>query len=316
MRIRALMGLFLIVALLTAACSNSGSNPEADPAQSAPAASESDAQSSAENTPEAPAEAVAEEAATEAPVAESSQDGATEGRMETPVITVGINAEFEPFAFLDANGNLAGFDVDLMNALNAEMDFEVAYAILPFEELIAGVEQGDLDAAISAISVTDARKERIDFTDPYFAAGLSPVSYFSAGQGLSTRTDNQTITGADSLTADVRVGVKAGTTGNDYAAGNTSATIATYDEAEQVLQALVNGEVDAIVLDTPVIIRFIKANPGAALKLVGGPLTEETYAIAVNKERPRVLDGLNEGIQKLIDDGTYDVIYNKWFGSP
>jgi arginine/lysine/histidine/glutamine transport system substrate-binding/permease protein len=314
MKIRSLLALLSIVILLTAAC-GSDASPDAPEDSSATESTmpENEAEPSADA--DTPTE-TATEAMAETPAAEGAETNAGEESAVTPVITVGVNAEFQPFAFLDANGNLAGFDIDLMNALNAEMDFEVAYATLPFEELLTALENGELDAAISAISVTDARRERVDFTMPYFAAGLSPVSYFSAGQGLSTRTDNQTITGVDSLTSDVTVGVKVGTTGNDYVAENTAAAISTYQEAEEVLQALVNGEVDAIVLDTPVIIRFIKANPGAAIKLVGGPLTEETYAIAVNKERPQVLEGLNEGLEKLIDDGTYDVIYNKWFGAP
>lgn len=320
MKMRTLLLTGLIFALLLAGCSRSTPTPAPTPT-AAEAATEAAAPAEPTAAPEgdtadaAPTEAAVEEpageeAASEEPVAAQATPA------QTAVITVGVNAQFEPFVYLDQNGSLAGFDIDIMNALNAVMDFEVAYQNTNFEDLFTGLENGELDAAISAISVTDARKERVDFTDPYFASGLSPVSYFSAGQALATRTDNTTITGAAGLTADVKVGVKQGTTGEDYAVANTEADVVLFDESTPLLQALVNGEVDAIILDTPVIIRFIKANPGASLKLTGGPITEEVYAIAVSKERPQVLAGLNEGLQKIQDDGTYDAIYTKWFGAP
>ncbi|MCB0130970.1 MAG: transporter substrate-binding domain-containing protein, partial [Caldilineaceae bacterium] len=257
----------------------------------------------------APTAAPAQEAAATDPITPTAE-------AVTPVITVGVNAEFEPFVYVDENGNLTGFDIDLMNALNSVMDFEVAYENVSFPELMEGLTNDTLDAAISGISITEARGEKVDFTEPYFASGLSPVSYFGAGQSLVTRTDNTTLVDVGSITAETKIGVKNDTTGDIYVQENTPAQRLAYDESNALLQALVNGEVDAAVLDTPVVIRFIKANPGASLKLVGAPLTEETYGIAVNKNRPRVLSGLNEGLQLLWEDGTYDAIFVKWFGTP
>lgn len=307
MKLRTLLLLGLTLALLLAGCSRATPTPDA-----APVAAEQ-AEAPAEPT-EAPAEEAPAAAPTDAAAGETAAEAAPAA--QTAVISVGVNAQFEPFVYLDANGNLAGFDIDIMNALNAVMDFEVAYENTTFEALFTDLESGRLDAAISAITVTDGRKERVDFTEPYFASGLSPVSYFSAGQALTTRTDNTTITGVDSLIEGVKLGVKQGTTGAEYAAANTTAEIVPFEEATPMLQALVNGDIDAAILDTPVIIRFIKSNPGASIKLTGGPITEEVYAIAVNKERPQVLAGLNEGLQKLQEDGTYDAIYTKWFGAP
>lgn len=319
----------MMLALLLASCGRATPAPE--PTAAPEAVAEPTAAPETEPTPEE-AEAAAEEAAadaedteaaasdsdaaeTDAAGSETSSSGES-APAQTRVVTIGVNAQFEPFVFLDQNGTLAGFDIDIMNALNAELDFEVAYVNTSFDELFTGLESGDIDAAISAISVTDARRERVDFTEPYFASGLSPVSYFSAGQALATRTDNTTITGVDSLTDATKLGVKHGTTGADYAAANTAAEVVEYDESTPLLQALVNGDVDAVILDTPVIIRFIKSNPGASIKLTGGPITEEVYAIAVGKERPLVLEGLNEGLRMIQEDGVYDAIYTKWFGTP
>jgi ABC-type amino acid transport substrate-binding protein len=277
MKLRTLLLFGMILALLLAGCSRSTPTPEAAPVAEEPAATPADAA-------DEPADEAATDGADEG-AAEGAAEGVAEGETaaaQTAVITVGVNAQFEPFVYLDANGNLAGFDIDIMNALNAVMDFEVAYENTTFEALFTDLESGQIDAAISAITVTDARKERVDFTEPYFASGLSPVSYFSAGQSLA----------------------------------NTTAEIVPFEESTPLLQALVNGDIDAVILDAPVIIRFIKSNPGASIKLTGGPITEEVYAIAVGKERPQVLDGLNEGLQIIQEDGTYDAIYTKWFGAP
>ena len=263
---------------------------------------------------EAAAQEPAEEA-TEAPAEEAVEEVAAEP-VDTPIIRVGINAEFEPFVFVDENGNLSGFDIDMMNALSAAAGFEMAYVTTSFEEIFNGLENGDFDAAISAITITDGRKERVDFTDPYFEPGMAPVSYFSSGQGVAVLTDNMTIMGADDLTADVTVGVKKGTTGAEFVADQTEAKVSAYDEAIPALQALVNAEVTAVVLDMPVIIDFIKGNPGAAIKLVGGPVTDEQYGIAVSKDRPLVLEGLNLALEQIQESGVYDQVFQKWFGTP
>jgi len=314
-----LVSLLAILVLLLAACGGSRETPE--PTAPAPAeeqVAEEPVTEEAEATA-IPAEEVAEEMPpTVEPVEEvASEETASTGEaVETPVIRVGINAEFEPFVFVDENGNLSGFDIDMMNALSAAAGFEMAYVTTSFETIFDGLENGDFDAAISAITITDGRKERVDFTDPYFEPGMAPVSYFSSGQGVAVLTDNMTIMGADDLTADVTVGVKRGTTGAEFVANETEATVALFDEAVPTLQALVSGEVTAVVLDMPVIIDFIKANPAATIKLVGGPVTDEQYGIAVSKDRPLVLEGLNVALQQIQESGAYDQIFQKWFGTP
>ena len=188
MKMRTLLLTGLIFALLLAGCSRSTPTPAPAPTAAATevaAPAEPTATPESDTADAAPTEAAVEEPAVEEPAAEeaaaadaASEDSAAEqsAPAQTAVITVGVNAQFEPFVYLDQNGSLAGFDIDIMNALNAVMDFEVAYQNTTFEDLFTGLENGELDAAISAISVTDARKERVDFTDPYFASGLSPVS--------------------------------------------------------------------------------------------------------------------------------------------
>lgn len=231
------------------------------------------------------------------------------------VVTVGIDPAFEPFVFT-RDGKLAGFDVDLLNAMAAAGDFEVAYVVAPFDEVLDGLQSGKFDAAISAITVTEERKTLVDFTAPYFESGKAPVSFYNPGQGIAIRTDNTTITGTESLVAGVRVGVKRGTTGAAFAAENTAVELVEFADSPEAIAALVAGELDAVIVDIPVIVDYIKRNPTAGIRVTGGPVTEEAYAIAVNKAKPAVRELLDAALLKVQESGAYDQIYNRWFGAP
>ena len=232
------------------------------------------------------------------------------------VARVGINAAFEPFVFKDASGQVVGFDIDLITALSKVGNFEVTYIDSPFEALLPGVENGELDAAISAITLTAERATRVRFSAVYFRAGQAPVSYFNPGQGLAVRQAETTIVSAANITAGVKVGVKANTTGAQFVTTQTQAEAVAYPEAEEALLALRNSDVDAVVVDIPVIVRYINNNPNAGVRITGGPLTDEQYAIAVNPARTELLTRVNGALAQLQADGTYTQIFAKWFGTP
>lgn len=232
------------------------------------------------------------------------------------VARVGINAAFEPFVFKDGSGQVVGFDIDLITAMSKVGNFEVTYIDSPFAALLPGVENGELDAAISAITLTAERATRVRFSDVYFRSGQAPVSYFNPGQGLAVRQDETTIVGAANLTAGVKVGVKANTTGSQFVTTQTQAEAVVYPEAEEALAALRNSDVDAVVVDIPVIVRYINNNPNVGVRITGGPLTDEQYAIAVNPARSDLLERFNAALRQIQADGTYAQIFAKWFGTP
>ena len=259
--------------------------------------------------------------AEEATVAPTEAVTTTEAAESAPasdllLARVGVNAEFEPFVYQDEAGQVVGFDIDLINALAQAGNFEVTFIDQPFEQLLAGVESGELDAAMSAITVTDARAERVNFSDAYFESGKAPVSYFNPGQGLAVRLDETRIVNADNLTSQVKVGVKADTTGAEYVAGETDAEAVAYPEAADAFAALRNGDVEAVVIDIPVIVRYITSNTDAGIRITGGPLTDELYAIAVSPTRTDLLARINSALTQIRRDGTYDQLFEKWFGSP
>ncbi len=250
-----------------------------------------------------------------APPAEPATESAPATAEPPAVITVGIDPGFEPFVFIQED-RLAGFDVELLNAMAAEADFEVAYVVVPFDEILTGLQDGRFDAAISAITVTDERRAMVDFTAPYFESGKAPVSFYNPGQGIAIRTDNLTITGPESLVEGVRVGIKRGTTGAAFAAENTTAELVEFPESEPAIEALIAGELDAVIVDIPVIVGYIRSNPDAGIRITGGPVTEESYAIAVSKEKPEALSLLDAALAQVQANGAYDRIYNRWFGAP
>jgi ABC-type amino acid transport substrate-binding protein len=163
--------------------------------------------------------------------------------------------------------------------------------------------------------VTPDRSRTVSFTVPYFSSGQAPVSFFNAGQGLAVMAGTHGITGTASLTAATKVGVKSGTTGAAFVPAETPAKVVEYPEAADAFAALQKGEIDAVIIDIPIIADYIKSNPGRIM-LAGGPITEEEYAIAVNKDRPAVLALLNNALDKLRADGTYQTVVQKWFGTP
>ena len=253
------------------------------------------------------------------PAATATTAAAVPTSPPTPVFLVarvGINAAFEPFVFKDATGQVVGFDIDLITAMSKVGNFEVTYIDSPFDALLPGVESGALEAAISAITVTEERAAHVRFSDVYFRAGQAPVSYFNPGQGLAVRQDETAIVGAANLTAAVKVGVKADTTGAQFVTTQTPAAAVSYPEAEEALAALRNHDVDAVVVDIPVIVRYINNNPNAGVRITGGPLTDEQYAIAVNPTRRELLERFNTALAQLQADGTYAQIFAKWFGTP
>jgi ABC-type amino acid transport substrate-binding protein len=119
----------------------------------------------------------------------------------------------------------------------------------------------------------------------------------------------------ESLVSGLRVGVQSGTTGFQFASTTLAAEVVPFAEPEPALNALA-GELDAVIVDIPVIISYIRTHPEAGLRITGGPVTDESYAIAVNQKKSDVLALLNRALSTVRENGTYDQSFNRWFGNP
>ncbi len=225
---------------------------------------------------------------------------------EAPVLKVATEPTFPPFEMLAQEGSsLEGFDIDLIKAISTEAGLTVELVSLPFDGIIPALQAGTVDAAISAITITPQRSQTVSFSRPYFKSGLAIV----------VRKDNQDIQGFEDL-QNKRIAVQIGTTGAKKASPIPDAVISTFDTVPLALQELLNNNVDALINDAPVILSAIKTGNLKGLKVVSELLTEEYYGIALPKNSP-YLDSINKALLTLLENGTYQIIYQKWFtGEP
>ncbi len=217
---------------------------------------------------------------------------------------VGTEPTFPPFEMKDdVSGDLIGFDVDLMNAIGEAAGREIEFVSLPFDGLIPALQSNTIDAAISGMTITAERAQTIDFSRPYFEAGLA----------IAVREDNDEIESFEDLQGK-GIAVQIGTTGAEQANSVEGASVSTFDSAPLALQELVNGRVDAVVNDLPATLFAINEANLQGVKIVGELVTQEYYGIAIPKNS-EVFGEVNAAIDQLIQDGTYAQIYRKWFVS-
>lgn len=232
---------------------------------------------------------------------EEETGGETGGEGET--YRVGIDTTYPPFEF-EEGGEYKGIDIDLINAIAENQGFAIEFSPMDFSGIIPALQADQLDVAIAGMSITDERKEIVDFSDPYFDAGLS----------LVVAEDNSDITALEDLEGKT-VAVKSGTTGAQFARDNEAEygyEISQFEDSPSMFQEVSNGNADVLLEDYPVIAYAI-AESGLALKTVGDRLTGDQYGIAVLKgENADLLEKINAGLQELRDSGEYDEILNEY----
>jgi|SRR5690606_2964759 len=220
------------------------------------------------------------------------------------VLRVGSDVAYPPFEYVDEQtGEFVGFDMDLIREVGKRLGMDVEIMNTAWEGIIPGLLAGHYDVIISAMTITDERAQAVDFSDPYFATG----------QVIVVRADDDSVRQPSDLAGKV-VAVQIGTTGQ-FAAERIEgvARIDHYPTMPEAFLALRLGRADAAVADELVALEEAKANPGV-LKVVGTPFTVEYYGIALRKGRADLLRDINRALAQIKADGTYDQIYDKWFG--
>ncbi len=230
---------------------------------------------------------------------ESAEQAAESGG----TLVVATEPAFPPFEFQADDGSFTGFDIDLMNAIGEAAGVEIEYESLPFDGIIPALQAGTVDAAISAMTITEERAEVVNFSRPYFKAGLA----------IAVAEDNAEIASVDDLEGKT-IAVQIGTTGADLANSIEGTTVSTFDSAPLALQELANGNADAVINDAPVTLDAINGGNISGLKVVGELVTEEYYGIPTPQNADTV-ETINEGLATIIENGTYAEIYQTWFGA-
>jgi len=218
-------------------------------------------------------------------------------------VIVATDTSFPPFEYVDPKTNeYTGFDIELIKAIAEAEGLDIELKPMEFKAIIPGLQTGTLDAAVAGISITEQRKKVVNFSEPYFRAGLV----------IAVRPDNTTIKSKDDLKGKT-IAVKLGTTSEKFARQIEGATVKTFDNGNDVYLEVINGGADAAIEDLPVIKHYIVQNPGK-LKVVSEPMTGDDYGIAVAKGKEELLKKINDGLKKVKESGKYDELYKKYFG--
>ena len=224
------------------------------------------------------------------------------------IYVVGTDAAYAPFESQDEKGQIVGFDIDVVSAIAKKAGIEVKFVNTPWEGIFNALAQGDRDLLVSSITITDQRRQTMDFTAPYF----------DARQLIAVRADSK-VSRFDDLKT-LKVGVQNSTTGDEVVKklqGNNSPNIKRFESTPLALKELEAGGVDAVVADNGVVVNYVKNNAGGKFKTVSDPgFVPEQYGIAVKKGNKELLATLDKGLADIKADGSYDAIYTKYFGAP
>ena len=214
-------------------------------------------------------------------------------------LTMGTTAAFPPYEFMDENNNVVGIDAEIAAAVAEKIGMKLEIKDMAFESLITAVSTGAVDIVLAGMTVTEERKESVNFSDSY-ATGVQVVIV----------TEDSAIATIDDL-AGKKIGVQTGTTGDIYCAGDYGEdAVARYDNGALAVAALQNGQVDCVVIDNEPAKAFVAANEG--LKLLETEYITEDYAAAIAKDNTELLDKVNAALAELKADGKIDEIIGKY----
>ena len=248
---------------------------------------------------------VASSVASSAASSEAASTSAAAGELttvEAGKLTMATNATFPPYEMTTDAGDIEGIDVETAQAIADKLGLELQIDDMDFDAALLSVQQGKADIVMAGVTVTDERKAVMDFSDTY-AEGI---------QSIIVKEDS-TIASPDDL-ADKMIGTQRGTTGYIYCSDDFGDDHVTpYDDGLTAVQALNNGQVDAVVIDNAPAKEFVEANPG--LKILDTAYAQEDYAIGVAKGNTELLNAINGALEELKADGTLQAIVDKYINA-
>ena len=244
----------------------------------------------------AAASSVASSAAASSEAASAAADLTT---VEAGKLTMATNATFPPYEMTTDAGTIEGIDVDTAQAIAEKLGLELQIDDMDFDAALLSVQQGKADIAMAGITVTDERMAVMSFSDSY-ATGIQSVIV----------PEGSDIASVDDL-AGKKIGTQRGTTGYLYCSDDFGEdAVVAYDNGLTAVQALNNGQVDAVVIDNEPAKAYVESNPG--LKILDTSYAEEDYAIGMNKSNTALLEAVNAALEELKADGTLQAIVDKY----
>ena len=227
-------------------------------------------------------------------------DGMT---LEKGKLIMSTNAEFPPYEMTTDDGGFAGIDIEIAQAIAEKLGLELVIDDMDFDGALLAVQQGKSDMVMAGVTVNPDRQKVMDFSDSY-ATGVQVVI---VKEGSDVTMDNL---------GDKMIGTQRGTTGYIYASdtpengGYGEDHVVAYDSGITAVQALMNGQVDAVIIDNAPAQEFVKANPG--LTILEGEWAVEDYAIGFAKGNTELKEAVNKALAELTADGTIQKIIDKY----
>ena len=244
------------------------------------------------------ASSAASSVASSAASSEAASAAAELTTVESGKLTMATNAAFPPYEMTTDAGEFEGIDVDTAKAIAEKLGLELQIDDMDFDAALLSVQQGKADIVMAGVTVTDERKAVMDFSDSY-ATGIQSIIV----------PEGSDIASPDDL-AGKKIGTQRGTTGYIYCSDDFGdSNVVAYDNGLTAVQALNNGQVDAVVIDNAPAQEFVAANPG--LKVLDTSYAEEDYAIGMAKGSA-LEDAVNKALEELKADGTLQSIVDKY----
>lgn len=234
---------------------------------------------------------------------DTAKKPAEQGKKEK-VIVVGTNATFVPFEFKnEQTKDYDGYDIDLIKAIAKQMNAKLEFQNVSFDALIPSLGSKHIDIAVSGMTITKARAEKVLFSAPYYESGLAFMV-----KGEKTNINSPADLGGKT------VSVQVGSTGAELASKLENVKVKQFDHSnEAILEMKING-VDAVIMDLPVAQYYAALHKEENIKVVPFELKEKEYfGMAMNKENTQLQSEVNQAIAELKKTGEFNKIYNKWF---
>lgn len=223
-------------------------------------------------------------------------------------LTMSTNASFPPYEMVADDGSFEGIDVEVAGAIAEKLGLELQVDDMGFDAALQAAQTGKSDMVMAGVTVTEERQAVMDFSNSY-ANGVQVV-IVKEGSPIQT---------VDDLANANMIGCQMGTTGYTFCSdtpengGFGEDHVTPYDDGAAAVQALMNGQIDAVVIDNKPAQEYVAANPG--LKILDGDFTNEDYAIGVAKGNTALLDAINGALEELTNDGTIQSIVDKYISA-
>lgn len=219
------------------------------------------------------------------------------------VLRVGTESAYAPFEFTDAQGKLVGFDIDLTEAVAKHMGTSVEWVQMPFDGLIPALITSQVDMAVASFTVTEERKKRVNFSEPYYRSGLSLVI---------RKEDQGKYKTVDSLKGQ-KLCAQMGSVSAKKAQTFSPDKVTNFNDISPAYMELKAGGCEAVVNDRAVNQYFIASRQSEGFVEIDEVIDAEDMAMVVPKSNDKLLTDVNKALKELKDNGTYQKIHDKWF---